>query len=323
MAPVLLALSLIIFLVINAAPGDFVDAYEAKIRSTPMGARQLEQQLKFLDGMRIAYGLDKPLLQQYLTWIWKIFTQGDFGYSFTSLRPVSELIWEKLGWTLLLTTLAMAVTVVLGFAIGVYSAVHQYSILDYLFNALAFLALAIPNFFLALLLMSLLVFTFRVESVGGFFSAEYMAAPWSAAKLLDLLRHLWLPVLIISMGATGENIRIVRGNLLDILGQPYLQTARAKGLAKRTVIYRHALRNSLHPMIMKLGASLPALIAGEIIVSVMLGLPTVGYTFYEALRSQDVYLAGTFLMLSALVLQIGNLLADIALVYVDPTIRYD
>jgi peptide/nickel transport system permease protein len=323
MVPVMLALSFIVFLVINAAPGDFVDAYVAKVRSTPMGARQLEQQLQFLDEMRVAYGLDKPLLQQYLTWIWNIVTKGDFGYSFTSLRPVSELIWEKLGWTLLLTTLSMAVTVILGFVIGVYSAVHQYSFLDYLFNGIAFVSLAIPNFFLALLLMSLLVFTFRVESVGGFFSAEYVAAPWSLAKVLDLLSHLWLPIVIISMGATGENIRIIRGNLLDILGQPYLQTARAKGLSERTVIFRHAVCNSLHPMIMKLGASLPGLIAGEIIVSIMLGLPTVGYIFFEALRAQDIYLAGTFLMLSALVLQMGNLIADIVLVWVDPTIVYD
>jgi peptide/nickel transport system permease protein len=170
--------------------------------------------------------------------------------------------------------------------------------------------------------MTMVVFVFQGQ-VGGLFSAEYVAAPWSWNKLLDLLSHLWIPVLIVGTAGAASNIRIVRGNLLDVLGQPYVQTARAKGQAERFVIYRHALRNSLHPLIMRIGSSLPSLIAGEIIVSIVLGLPTAGKTFYDALMYQDTYLAGSFLVMLAVLLQIGNLLADIALIRIDPTISYD
>ena len=323
MIPVILILSFICFMVINAAPGDFVDAYEAQIMETPMDSTQREVQLKFLDDMRKSYGLDKSVLEQYTIWIEKIITKGDFGYSFSTLRPVSELIWEKMGWTLLLAGISMAITLLVGVILGLYSAVHQYSFSDRFFSFIAFLGLSIPNFFLALLLMAFLVFVFKVQSVGGLFSTQYAIAPWGWGKLLDLLKHLWLPVAVIAASGTASNVRIIRANVLDILRQPYIQTARAKGLKERTVIYRHALRNSLHPMIMILGSSLPVLISGEMITSIVLGLPTMGYTFYNALKMQDVYLAGTFLLLSTLLLQVGNLLADIALVYVDPTISYD
>lgn len=323
MIPVMIALSFICFMVINAAPGDFVDTYKAKLMSRQMSSVQREAQLKFIDKMRSSYGLDQPLLYQYGKWVWKIVSKGDFGYSFSAGRPVAELIWEKMGWTVLLASLSMAVTLILGVVIGLYSAVHQYSFLDRLFSFLAFLGLSIPTFFLALLIMAILVFTFRVQSIGGLFSSQFATAPWSWAKLANLLQHLWVPVVVIAAGGTASNIRIVRANILDILRQPYIQTARAKGLRERVVTYRHALRNSLHPMIMIIGTSLPVLISGETITSIVLGLPTVGYTFYIALKEQDIYLAGTFLLLSALLLQVGNLLADLALTYVDPTISYD
>jgi peptide/nickel transport system permease protein len=323
MVPAMIILSFICFVVINAAPGDFVDTYKAKLMVRDMNSEQRTAQLKFVDTMRQAYGLDQPLLTQYGIWVWKIVTRGDFGYSFSAGRPVGELIWEKLGWTLLLAGLSMIVTLFVGIVVGLYSAVHQYSVLDRTFSFLSFLGLSIPTFFLALLLMALLVFTFNVQSVTGLHSSQYATASLSWGKFLDLLQHLWLPVFVIAAAGTASNVRIVRANILDILKQPYIQTARAKGLRERVVTYRHALRNSLHPMIMIVGSSLPGLISGETITSIVLGLPTVGYTFYVALKEQDIYLAGTFLLLSALLLQVGNLLADIALVYVDPTISYD
>ena len=323
MIPVMIVLSFICFMVINAAPGDFVDSYKAKIMRRQMNPEQRAAQMRFVDSMRKAYGLDKSLFQQYIRWIWRIVSRGDFGYSFSVGRPVGELIWEKFGWTVLLAGLSMVVTLLAGVVIGLYSAVHQYSIGDRIFTFLAFLGLSIPNFFLALLLMALLVFVFKVQSIGGLFSTEYAIAPWSWSKFMDLLKHLWLPITVIAAAGTASNIRIVRANILDILRQPYIQTARAKGLRERVVTYRHALRNSLHPMIMIVGSSLPMLISGETVVSIVLGLPTVGYTFYIALKDQDIYLAGTFLLLSAFLLQVGNLLADILLAYVDPTISYD
>ena len=324
MIPVTLILSLICFLVIDLAPGDFVSIYKTRIMSmsSQMTQEAIQAQLEFLDEMRMLYGLDKPIVQRYFTWLFGIVARGDFGYAYMVMRPVSTIIWEKLGWTLVLTSCSMLFSLLIGFVVGVYAATHQYGVVDYIATFTSYVGLAVPSFFLALLLMTMVVFVFQGQ-VGGLFSAEYVAAPWSWNKLLDLLSHLWIPVLIVGTAGAASNIRIVRGNLLDVLGQPYVQTARAKGQAERFVIYRHALRNSLHPLIMRIGSSLPSLIAGEIIVSIVLGLPTAGKTFYDALMYQDTYLAGSFLVMLAVLLQIGNLLADIALIRIDPTISYD
>ena len=324
MIPVTLILSFICFLVIDIAPGDFVSIYQTRIMSmsSQMTQEAIQAQLEFLDEMRVLYGLDKPILQRYFTWLFGIVTRGDFGYAYMVMRPVSTIIWEKLGWTLVLTSCSMIFALLIGFVVGVYAATHQYGVVDYIATFTSYVGLAVPSFFLALLLMTMVVFVFQGQ-VGGLFSAQYVAAPWSWNKLLDLLSHLWIPVLIVGTAGAASNIRIVRGNLLDVLGQPYVQTARAKGQAERFVIYRHALRNSLHPLIMRIGSSLPSLIAGEIIVSIVLGLPTAGKTFYDALMYQDTYLAGSFLVMLAVLLQIGNLLADIALIRIDPTISYD
>ncbi len=324
MIPVTLVLSFICFLVVDLAPGDFVTVYMTRLQalSSEMTQEAVAAQMEFLDKMRELYGLDKPMLVRYWVWLEGIVTRGDFGYAFMNLRPVSTIIWEKMAWTLALTSLSMVFSLVVGFVVGVYAATHQYGIVDYIASIFSYIGLATPNFFLALLLMTMVVFVFKGQ-VGGLFSAEYVGAQWTWGKFWDLMNHLWIPVVIIGTAGAAANIRIVRGNLLDLLGQPYIQTARAKGQAERVVIYRHALRNSLHPLIMRIGSSLPALISGEIIISIVLGLPTVGNTFYSALLMQDSYLAGSFLVMSALVLQVGNLLADIALVRIDPTISFE
>ena len=224
MIPIMLVLSFVCFMVINAAPGDYVTTYEAKIMASA-ATTHLADSKAFLENMRKTYGLDKPLLQQYFFWVWNIITKLEFGYSFSAMLPVSQVIWEKMGWTIVVAGASLAFSLVIGFIIGVYSAIRQYSVGDYFFSFIGFLGLAIPNFFLALLLMSLLVFVFDVKSVGGPFSSEYTVALWSWGKFVDLLKHLWVPVVIVGTAGTASTIRVIRGNLIDILGQPYVQTA--------------------------------------------------------------------------------------------------
>jgi peptide/nickel transport system permease protein len=278
--------------------------------------------LEYLGELRRVYGLDRSILARYGSWISRIITKGEFGYSFQSMRPVSELILERLGWTLLMSGVGLAVRILVGFVLGVYSATHQYSAGDHAVNALVFLGMATPDFFLALVFMTIVVFAFR-QPVGGLLSSEYLTAPWNLAKVWDLIKHLSLPIAVGLVTGAGGTIRVIRGNLLDKLGQQYVQTARAKGLPERIVIYRHALRNALHPWVMGMGGIFSALISGDTTLSIVLGLPTVGYMFYTALIQQDSYVAGTFLLLTTMLLQAGNLVADIALAWLDPTIRFE
>ncbi|MBC7260783.1 MAG: ABC transporter permease, partial [Chloroflexi bacterium] len=206
---------------------------------------------------------------------------------------------------------------------GIYSATHQYGFLDNILSVLSYTGLSLPNFFLALTMIYLLIFHLGMESIGGLFSPEMALQPWSWAKFVDFMKHFWVPVFVVGIAGTARNMRVIRANLLDVLGAHYVQVARAKGLSERTVIYKHALRNAVQPLIMYLGMSLPWLIQGTMVTSVVLNLPTTGTMFLLALQDQDMYLAGAFLLVLAVVTVIGNLLADFVLAWVDPRIKYE
>jgi peptide/nickel transport system permease protein len=314
----LLAISMVCFFLVQLPPGDWLDIYASRLAES---GGDVEQQL--IDNLRDRYGLGDPLPVQYLRWIGGIVTRGDFGYSFLKQVPVSELIWSRMGMTLLLTVSTMVFVWLIGLIFGVYSATHKNTLGDYLVTFLGFIGLSIPNFVLALVLISVAVIHFDSGIASGLFSVEYATADWSFAKLVDLLKHLWVPVIVIGTAGTAGLIRVTRGNMLDVLDQDYIRAARAKGLRRRRVVFRHALKNCMHPLIMSLGMMLPRIISGATVTSIVLSLPTAGHLFYESLRNQDMYLASTFLMLLAGLLVLGNLMADIILAMVDPRITFD
>ena len=312
----LAVISVVGFLMIELPPGDYLTMYVMQLQER--GDKSAEMRLEEL---RVRFGLDKPLYQRYWIWITH-FVRGDFGRSFQYERGVNELIGQRLALTFALTLATMILTWLMAIPIGIYSATHQYSLGDQIFTTISFVGLGTPGFLLALIVMFIAVFYFN-QSVGGLFSHEFIDAPWSVAKILDLLKHLWLPALITSVSGTAGLIRIMRANLLDVLGQPFVLAARARGLKERTVILKHAVRIAINPLISIMGMSLPNLISGAALVAIVLNLPTTGPMFLKALQMQDMYLAGTFLMFLTIMLVVGNLLADIALVWVDPRIRYD
>ena len=309
-------ISIIGFTIINLPSGTYLDAHIATLRQ--QGTSTSTEQIEALTRK---YGLDKPIYEQYWTWITG-FVQGDFGRSFRHDRPVDELIWSRLGYTTLIATATLLITWAVAIPIGIYSATHQYSVGDHTFTVLGLAGISVPSFLLALVLMVVAQRTFGV-SVGGLFSAEYVNAPWSWAKFVDLLNHLWIPVLVLVASGTAELIRLMRGNLLDIVNMQYIQAARARGQSERVVILKHAVRNAIHPLIMTLGMSLPFIISGSMVLSIVMGLPTTGPLYFNALRDQDMYLAGTFLMMLAILLVIGNFIADLMLAWIDPRIQFE
>lgn len=310
------AVSIIGFTVIQLPPGDYLTVYVAQLSNRGDKSAMMQ-----VDELRVRYGLDKPFLEQYWLWITN-FVRGDFGYSFKYELPVSKLVGERMLLTVLLTLTTMIFTWVIAIPIGIYSATHQYSWLDKLLSSVSFIGLGTPGFLLALIV--LYIAAFRIGTpIGGLFSQTYEDAPWSIAKAFDLLGHLWIPAVITSVTGTASVIRIMRGNLLDTLRQPFVLAARAKGLKEQVVIYRHAVRIAINPLITILGLSLPDLISGVALVSIVMNLPTAGPLFLDALQSQDMYLAGSFLMFLTIMLVTGNFLADIALAWVDPRVRYD
>jgi len=312
--PTLLAISLITFIIIQLPPGTYLDTLLAELREA--GETADLQKLEFL---RKQYGLDQPLWVQYWTWL-KGLLRGDLGYSFEYDRPVSAIIGERLALTLVVSLGAILLTWVVAFPIGVYSATHQYSWGDHGLTFLGFLGLATPNFLLALVLM-FVSFTWFGVSVGGLFSPGMESAPWGWAKVLDLLEHLWIPVVVIGTSGTAGMIRRLRANLLDELKKPYVVTARAKGLPPGRLLVKYPLRIALNPFISDIGNLLPEVVSGSIIVSIVMSLPTTGPMLLRALRTQDMYLAGSFLMLLALLTVIGVFLSDLALAALDPRIR--
>lgn len=316
MAITMVVVTILGYIIVELPPGSYVESEIARLRQ--QGGNLAPDQIQSLYKR---YGLDKPAYERFFIWI-KGFVKGDFGQSFQYNMEVSKLIWGRLGLTLLFSFLALILSWVIAIIAGVYSATHRYTIPDYAITVMQFIGLSVPSFLLALLLMVFAQDTLHME-VGGLYSSKYINAPISFSKFLDLLNHMWIPIIVIGASGTAWLSRVMRANLLDVLNMQYVQTARAKGLAENKVIWKHAFRNAIHPLIMVLGGSLPGLISGETIVSIVLNLPTTGPLYVNALLQKDMYLAGAFLIFLALALLIGNLLADILLAWVDPRIRYE
>jgi peptide/nickel transport system permease protein len=314
MIPTLLAISILTFMIIQLPPGNYLDAQIAELRAA--GETADLQKAEFL---RKQYGLDQPVWLQYWMWLTGLF-HGDLGYSFEYDRPVTSIIGERLALTFVVSFGAILFTWLMAFPIGVYSATHQYSWGDHGLTFLGFLGLATPNFLLALVLM-FVSFTYFGVSVGGLFSPALQEAPWSGAKVVDLLKHLWIPVVVIGTAGTAGMIRRLRANLLDELKKQYVITARAKGLPPGRLLVKYPLRIALNPFISDIGNLLPEVISGSVIVSIVLSLPTTGPMLLRALRTQDMYLAGSFLMLLAALTVVGVFFSDLALAALDPRIR--
>ena len=321
MVPTLLLISMVSFAVIQAPPGDMLTSRLAELAE--QGELGSESATAQIEALRERYGLNDPMYEQYSRWIGNIIFRWDFGESFTYEMDVMELLGERLGLTIILTLSTLVFTWLIAIPIGVYSATRPYSAGDYGFTFLGFIGLATPNFLLALIILFIQVTVFETESVGGLFSPEYIGAPWTFAKVGDLLAHIWVPIVVIGTGGTASVIRIMRGNLLDVLGQQHIQTGRAKGLTERRVVAKYGVRIAINPLVSRLGLELPNLLSGAVVTGIVLGLPTAGPIFLTALTSQDMFLAGAFLLLSATFLLVGNLLADIMLAWLDPRIRYE
>lgn len=318
--PTLVLISVIIFIVITLPPGDPLTSYEQHL-ITEMNYTS-EEAKAVTDHIRKWYGIGKPKPIEYLVWISRFIT-GDFGYSFAHHTEVSKIIGERVFYSLLISIVTLAFTWIVGIPIGILSATRRYSFGDYLFTLLGFIGLAIPNFFLALLLLSMLWFVFGVPPPSGILSQQFIDAPWSLAKTLDLLKHLWLPVIVVGTAGVGQIIRIMRGNLLDVLNAQYVQTARAKGMPERVVINKHSVRIAINPLVSLLGMQIPLILSGEVLGSIVLNLPTMGPLLYTSLIYEDFYVSGAILMFMAVFLILGNLLADIILAWIDPRIRYE
>ena len=307
---------MIIFVVIQLPPGDIVTSTLDR-----MQAQGVEVSAEQIQNLRAQYNLDQPMVLQYLSWIGN-FVTGDMGYSYLFSRPVNELVWERLGYTLLITVSALLFTWAVAVPAGVYSAVRQYSVGDYVLTTVMLMGLATPSFLLALVAMYIGYEWFGI-SIGGLFSPEYRDVPWSLARVGDFLSHLWIPMVVVGLGGTASTMRILRANLLDELNKPYVVTARAKGVKPIKLLIKYPLRIAINPFISTIGLLLPALISGEAIVSIVLGLPTTGPALIEALINQDMYLAGSFLMLLSILTVVGMLLSDLLLAWADPRIRYE
>ena len=317
MVPFLVAISFLSFVLIQLPPGDFVTTYIATLAAS----NEVVDQNTAAD-LRNRFGLDQPMVVQYWKWISNIAFRGDFGLSFEWQQPVGDLIWERMALTLLLTLSALLLTWGIALPVGVFSAVKKYSIGDYLVTGLSFVGLAIPSFLLALVLMYIAAVEFG-QSVGGLFSEQYLTAPWSFDKTIDLLQHLWIPVVILAVSGTASLIRVMRANMLDELHKPYVTTARAKGLSEFTLLVKYPLRLALNPFISTIAWLLPNLVSGSIIVAIVLSLPTAGPLLLQSLMSQDMYLAGAFILLICGLTVLGSLVSDILLALVDPRIRLE
>ncbi len=314
MIPTLLVISVLVFVIIQLPPGDYLESYIAELQA--QGESVDEQRIEFL---REEYGLDQPLPLQYWYWVTGML-QGDFGYSFEYNLPVTEVVGDRLVLTVLISIATILFTWAVAFPIGIYSATHEYSWGDYGLSTLGFLGLATPNFLLALVMLYFANVTFGT-SIGGLMDPEYIDAPWSWEKVKSILEHLWIPVIVIGTAGTAGMIRRLRANLLDELQKQYVVTGRAKGLPPGKLLAKYPLRVALNFFVADIGNLLPQVISGAEIVAVVMSLPTTGPILLSALQSQDMYLAGSFLMFLALLTVIGVLVSDILLALLDPRIR--
>jgi peptide/nickel transport system permease protein len=302
------------FAIIQLPPGDFVDTYIAQLEQDGRIGTANEAQV-----LRAQYGLDQPVYVQYFNWITQV-VQGNFGQSLESKRPVADVIGDSLWLTIAISLASILVTWLIALPVGIYSAVRQYSVGDYLFTFLSFLGLAIPNLLLALVMLYF-GFVWFHANIGGLFSFQYVDAPWSLGKLWDLLQHLPIPGIVLAIGGTAALVRVMRANLLDELHKPYVVTARAKGLTERQVLLKYPVRVALNPFASGIGFLLPEIVSGSVIVSLVLSLPTVGPILLRSLLAQDMYLAGTIVLLLGTLTVIGILLSDLILMWLDPRVR--
>ncbi|WP_316860354.1 ABC transporter permease [uncultured Cohaesibacter sp.] len=313
--PTMIAISIVAFAIITLPPGDYVDRYAAVLAAQGdyMDDVRKEQ-------MREQYGLDRPWPVQYVNWISDAVLHGDYGWSFEQERPVSEVIWERLSLTAILSLSTLFFTWIVAIPIGIYSAVRKYSLTDYLFTTLGFVGLALPNFLLALALMYI-TYLISGEAAGGLLSPQYLDAPWTLGKCVDLLKHIWIPILVLGTAGTASIIRTIRANLLDELRKPYVLTARAKGVPEARALMKYPVRHAMNPFVSGLNDIFVNIISGETIVAIVLGLQTTGPLLYQALRAEDSFLAATLIMFLGILGMIGTLFSDILLAWLDPRIR--
>ncbi|MGI6173116.1 MAG: ABC transporter permease [Christensenellales bacterium] len=314
--PLLVAVSIVIFVIIQLPPGDYLTTYIVQQKTAGLEVNQSN-----IINLTRQYGLDKPLYQQYFYWIGNILTKLDFGRSFQWSVPVSQLLAERLPATIGISLLSLIVTWSISIPIGIYSATHQYSVFDYVFIFFGFIGLAVPGFLLALIAVYF-IFSVTGVSLTGLFSAEYVNAAWSWAKFLDMLPRLGLVVFIVGVSQTAGMIRQMRAMLLDELQKQYVITARAKGLEEKKLLWKYPIRMAVNPMVSTIGWTLPGLISGEMVVSIILSMPTMGPIVRRALITQDMYLAGSFLLIVSTLTVIGTLISDILLAVLDPRIRF-
>ena len=312
--PMLFLMSVVAFAIIQAPPGDFLTDYIAQLQATGELADESE-----VEALRAQYGLNQPIYVQYLKWVYGI-VQWDLGLSIEWRRPVKELVNERLAMTVLLGVATILFTWTLAIPIGILSAVKKYTVIDYFFTFLSYFGVGTPNFMIALVAMWFAFSWFGVKAT-GLFSDEYITAPWSVGKVIDLIKHLWLPMLILGTDGTARFTRIVRANLLDEMNKPYVETARAKGLPEWKVVLKYPVRIALNPFVSTAGLELPRLISGQLIVATVMSLPTIGPLLLRALLSQDMYMAGSIVLILTTLTLIGVLISDIVLAAMDPRIR--
>lgn len=314
--PTIVAISIISFILIQLPPGDWLSTHIARLAET--GETLAEEQIQALYRQ---YGLDKPLYYQYVKWAWNSL-HGDFGWSFEYNRAVGMLIWERLGLTVVISFCTQIFIWIVAFPIAFYSATHQYSIFDHFFSFVGFVGLGMPDFLIALILLWIGLRYFQTDW-SGLFSEKYIESPWSLGKVVDMFKHMWMPMIILGMSGTAGLIRTTRANLLDEIRKPYVTTARAKGLSELKLLVKYPVRVALRPFISTVGWTLPGLVSGSTILAVVMGLPTAGPLLLQALMTQDMYLAGTFVMMLSILTVIGTLISDVLLIFVDPRIRLE
>ena len=316
LVPVVFVISIVVFLIIQLPPGDYLTTYINNLKTSG-----IEVSESVAESLKRQYGLDQPIYTQYYIWMKNMILYGDFGRSFQWNKQVKEILIERIPLTMGVSLATTLFVFLLAIPIGIYSATHKYSIFDYTFTFIGFFGLSVPGFLLALVLM-LVIYNLTGATVSGLFSMQYADAPWSLAKFGNLLSRIWFPMIIIGMSGTAGLIRVMRGNLLDELQKQYVVTARAKGVPERTVLFRYPVRIAVNPIISTIGWILPSIVGGEVLVSIVLNLQTTGPVLLQAVRFQDMYLAGSITLILSILTIVGTLLADILLVWLDPRIRF-
>jgi peptide/nickel transport system permease protein len=315
MVVLLVVLSIVVFVIIQLPPGDYATSYieMLKMQGHEAGAAEVQ-------AIRRQYGLDLPMYQQYLRWTGGL-VRGYLGQSFFWNKPINELLAERVPLTMLISVITLLFTYAIAVPIGIFSATNQYSAFDYLFTVIGFIGVALPNFLFALIVLFLL-YEFFGLSAGGLFSPRYVAEPWSVGKMLDLVKHLPAPIIVVGASGTAGLIRVMRATMLDELRKPYVQTARAKGLAERRMLVKYPVRVAINPILSTIGWSLPGIFSGSTIVSVVLALPTVGPLLLDALKAEDFYVAGSIIIILSALTMIGTFISDLLLAWADPRVRF-